>query len=87
MECTVYGPLRGATGEKAVTVAFEGGTVRDALGTFVGAYPGAESHLFDDEGRVRPSVRVALDGDRVDLDAACPPDAALTIYPAMRGGR
>lgn len=86
LECTVYGPLRGATGEKAVTVEFAGGTVRDALAAFVAAYPRAESQLFDDEGAVRPSVRVARDGDRVGLDAPCPPDAALAIYPAMRGG-
>ncbi|PSQ01925.1 molybdopterin synthase sulfur carrier subunit [Halobacteriales archaeon QS_5_70_17] len=87
LECTVYGPLRGATGEKTVTVEFGGGTVRDALAAFVAAYPRAESQLFDEEGAVRPSVRVALDGDRVVLDARCRPDAALAIYPAMRGGR
>lgn len=92
METTVYGPLRGTTGEKTVDVPFDGGTVADALARFVDEYPRTKAHLVseaereDDDIRVRPSVRVLLDGDRVDLDAECPPDASLQLIPAAQGG-
>ncbi|MFB6108478.1 MAG: ubiquitin-like small modifier protein 1 [Haloplanus sp.] len=86
MDVTVFGPLRSATGEKDVTVAFEGGTVADAVAAFVAAYPRARSHLLDADGAVRPSVRVSVDGERRVLDAPCPGDAELSLMPAMRGG-
>jgi molybdopterin synthase sulfur carrier subunit len=85
MEVTVYGQLRSATGQKRVSVAFDGGTVRDAVAAFVEAYLRAERHLFED-GQLHPGVRVAVDGEAVDVDAACPADASLGIHPAMQGG-
>lgn len=86
MELTVYGPLRSATGEKRVSVDPEGGTVRAVVEAFVAAYPRAETHLVDDEGTLRPSVRVTVDGERAALDDDCPPDADVALFPAMRGG-
>jgi len=86
MELTVYGPLRAPTGEKRVDVEPAGETVGDAIRAFVDAYPRAESHLVDDDGDLRPSVRVTVDGERADLDDDCPPDADLALFPAMRGG-
>jgi molybdopterin synthase sulfur carrier subunit len=86
MEITVYGPLRSATGEKTVNLDFEGETVGDALETFVAQYPRARSQLYTDDGAIRPSVRVTVDGERADLDASCPDDGTLTLHPAMRGG-
>lgn len=86
MELTVYGPLRSATGDKRVDVAFDGGTVREAIEAFVAAYPRAEQHLYRDDGTLAPSVRVAVDGESADLDDACPADAAVSVHPAMRGG-
>ena len=86
MRVTVYGPLRSATGEKTVDVDADPDTVADAVDAFVEAYPRAEQHLVDCDGDLRGSVRVSVDGDRVAPDVPCPPDAALTIHPAMRGG-
>ena len=44
MEVTVYGRLRAATGGKAVEIDVRNGTtVRDALETFVAAYPRIKS--------------------------------------------
>lgn len=92
METTVYGPLRGTTGEKTVDVPFEGGTVADALARFVDEYPRTKAHLVpdeereDDDFRIHPSVRVLVDGDRVDLDSECPSDASLQLIPAAQGG-
>lgn len=86
MDVTVYGPLRSATGEKSVTMAFDGGTVGDALAAFVDAYPRAESYLYATDGTLRSSVRVLLDGTRAKLDDECPADATLTVFPAVQGG-
>jgi molybdopterin synthase sulfur carrier subunit len=87
VELTVYGPLRSATGTKTVAVSVEGdATVADVLDAFVDAYPGAESHLVDDAGERRPSVRVTVDGDTADFDDHVPAGAEIGIFPAMRGG-
>jgi molybdopterin converting factor small subunit len=86
MELTVYGELRAATDEKTVELDADPETVGDAIAVFVEAYPRARSRLLDDEGEVRASVRVILDGENVDLDAACPDDAELQLFPAMQGG-
>jgi len=85
MEITVYGPLRGATGEKTVSVDFDGGTAAEALDAFVDAFPRAEQHLFDD-GTLQSSVRVTVDGERADPGDDCPGDATLSVHPPMRGG-
>jgi len=86
MELTVYGPLRAATGEKRVGVDADGDTVAAVVEAFVDAYPRAESHLVDEDGALRPSVRVTVGGERAALDDDCPPDAEVALFPAMRGG-
>ncbi|WP_136592061.1 ubiquitin-like small modifier protein 1 [Salinigranum halophilum] len=86
MELTVYGPLRAATGEKTVRVDAAGETVRDVLDAFVDAYPRAGAHLTDDEGTLRPSVRVVVDDERVGLDESLAGVASMQLFPAMRGG-
>lgn len=86
MEITVYGPLRSATGEKTVDLDFDGGTVGDALESFVARYPRAQSQLYTDDGTVRPSVRVTVDGGRADLDDPCPDGATIALHPAIQGG-
>ncbi|MFB6102054.1 MAG: ubiquitin-like small modifier protein 1 [Haloplanus sp.] len=86
MELTVYGPLRSVTGEKRVAVDAEGETVAAVLDGFLDAYPRAASHLTDEQGNLRPSVRVTVDGERATLDDDCPPDATVALFPAMRGG-
>lgn len=87
MDVIVYGELRAATGEKTVELAADVGTIAEALDRFVDAYPRARSQLFDEDGNIRPSVRVMCDGERVEPDAECPPEASLQLFPAMQGGR
>ncbi|TKR25967.1 ubiquitin-like small modifier protein 1 [Natronomonas salsuginis] len=93
MEFTVYGQLRSATGEKTIELepaASNEGTVEtvaDALERFLEAYPRARRDVLDESGDVRTSVRVLVDGERADLDDACPPDARIQLFPAMQGGR
>lgn len=86
MELTVYGPLRSATGGKTVEVDFDGETVADALDAFVDRYPGARPQLYTDEGALRPSVRVNVDGEGADLEDPVADDATVALHPAMRGG-
>jgi molybdopterin synthase sulfur carrier subunit len=86
MEITVYGELRAATGEKTVELDADVATAEDAIAAFLDAYPRARSRLLDEDGEVRASVRVALDGENVGLDTACPDDAEIQLFPAMQGG-
>lgn len=86
MEVVVYGPLRSATGSKEVTLSPADRTVDAVIAALCEEYPRAESQLFDEEGTLRPSVRVAVDGETADRGAACPPEAEVEIFPAMRGG-
>jgi molybdopterin synthase sulfur carrier subunit len=86
MEVVVYGPLRAATGSKEITVSPTEPTVAGVIEALCEAYPRAESHLFDEAGALRPSVRVTVDGETVEQNAACPPEAEVAIFPAMRGG-
>jgi len=83
---TVYGPLRSATGAKTVTLEWAGGTVADAIAALVDVYPRADPYLYDDDDRIRPSVRVSLEGERADLVARVPEGASLTVVPAVQGG-
>ncbi|ELZ05571.1 ubiquitin-like small modifier protein 1 [Natrialba asiatica] len=86
MQVIVYGPLRSATGEKTVEVDHDGETVADALAAFVEQYPRAKSQLYSDDGKLRGSVRVSVDGDRSTPDDQCPTDASVSVYPAIQGG-
>ncbi len=88
MELTVHGPLRGVTGSKTVSIPTDGTekSVRSVLERFVEQYPRAEPQLFDEDGTLRGSVRVLVDGERADPDAACPPTAEITLIPAAQGG-
>ena len=86
MDVTVYGQLRAATGSKTVHVEGDVGTVGDAIARFLEVYPRAKSHVLDENGDVRASVRVMLDGERVALDRNCPADVSLRLFPAMQGG-
>ncbi len=86
MHVTVYGPLRSATGEKSLSLAFDGGTVEEALTAFVKDYPRVKTQLYTSDGQLRASVRLSVNGERVDLDDHCPADAELTVFPAVQGG-
>jgi len=88
MKLTVYGPLRGVTGSKTISLpAIDGEqTVRYVLDRFVEAYPRAESHLFDEEETLKGSVRILVNGERAEADTLCPPTAAITLIPAAQGG-
>ena len=86
MDVLVYGPLRAATDGKRVTVSPAEHTVDGIITALREQYPRAESQLVDEGGRLRASVRVTVDGETAEGDDACPPDAEVRVFPAMRGG-
>jgi molybdopterin synthase sulfur carrier subunit len=86
MKLTVYGPLRSATGEKTVELSLSGETVRDLLNAFVDEYPKTATHLSDDDGNIRPSVRVMIGEHKAELDDSIPKGEPVKLFPAMRGG-
>jgi molybdopterin converting factor small subunit len=82
----IYGPLRSATGSKTVAVDLEERPVAGVVEAFRAAYPSAERHLRVDGGDLRPSVRVAVDGETAGPDADRLPDAEVQLFAAMCGG-
>ena len=88
MELTVHGPLRGVTGSKTVSMSTVdyAESVHSVLERFVEQYPRAEPQLFDEDGTLRGSVRVLVDGERADPDAECPSTGEITLIPAAQGG-
>lgn len=86
MRITVFGPLRSATGEKTVELSPAGETVRDLLDTFVNEHPKTSTHLSDDDGNIRPSVRVMVGEHKAKLDDPIPEGEQVKLFPAMRGG-
>ncbi len=87
MNVTVYGPLRSATGEQTVKIPTDGSEpVGTVIATFLERYPRAQSQLLDEQGELRPSVRVMQDGQSLDFDDDCDPEKELKLFPAMRGG-
>ncbi|MFB6169503.1 MAG: ubiquitin-like small modifier protein 1 [Haloferacaceae archaeon] len=86
MDVVVYGPLRSATGSKTVALSPDEATVAGVVAALRETYPRVESHLVDEEGSLRPSVRVTVDGEAADPEDAVPPDAEIGVFPAMRGG-
>jgi len=86
MNVEVYGPLRTATGEKSVDLTVDGSTVSDLLDIFLDEYPRTASQLVDDDGDLRPSVRVMVDGEKATADHPVSEHDEIKIFPAMRGG-
>ena len=81
----IYGPLRSATGSKTVAVDPEERPVAGVVEAFRAAYQSAERHLRDG-GDLRPSVRVAVDGETAGPDADRLPNAEVQLFAAVRGG-
>ncbi|WP_411968703.1 ubiquitin-like small modifier protein 1 [Haloferax sp. YSSS75] len=86
MELRVYGPLRAATGEKTVDIEVDGETVHDVIDAFVTEFPRTASQLVDEDGNIRPSVRVMVEDERATLGQAVSNEQSVKLFPAMRGG-
>jgi molybdopterin synthase sulfur carrier subunit len=85
---TVYIPtlLRAATGGQAVVTA-EGSTVRRVVEDLERRFPGIAERLVE-EGRLRPNVSVAVDGEVTPLGLLekVTPESEVHFVTAIRGG-
>ena len=85
---TVYIPslLRPITqGQAKVTVP--GATVSEIIRNMDAEYPGVSNRLMED-GRIRPSISVAIDGELAPLGLLekLGPESEVHFLPAMSGG-
>ncbi len=85
MEVLVPTPLRSYTGARLVEA--EGATLGEVLADLDRRYPGIRFRMVDEQGAVRPHIRIFLDGDQVfDLAGPVRPGQALAIVQALSGG-
>jgi len=65
----------------------EPATVADALAILDARFPGMRFRLIDEQGAIRPHIKLFVDAAIVrDLDAAIPRRAELMIVGALAGG-
>jgi molybdopterin converting factor small subunit len=86
----IPGLLRSYTGG-AATVRLDGlppgATLGDALGELDRRFPGLRFRIVDEQGAVRPHIKIFVDGDLVrDLATALPAAADLMLVGALSGG-
>jgi len=85
---TVYIPalLRGLTGGRSSFEA-EGATVREVIDNLERAWPGIRDRLVD-EGRLRPNLSVAVDGEisPLGLLESVEPSSEVHFVAAISGG-
>ncbi len=69
------------------TLQIPGATVGEVLNALIAAYPAIEERLFED-GRLRPGMSVAVDGDvaRHNLNHPLSATSEVSIIPAIAGG-
>jgi molybdopterin synthase sulfur carrier subunit len=82
--------LRSQTGGEP-TVAADGSTVGEVLGSLVDAHPDTRDQLFSADGELNRYVNVYLNDEDVrvlnGLDTAVAASDTVVILPAMAGGR
>ncbi len=86
MRVRIPTPLRSYTGQ-APTVEAEGGTVAELLADLDRQYPGLRFRVVDEQGRLRPHMKVFVDQDSVrELDTPVVEAAEVTLMQALSGG-
>lgn len=69
------------------TVELDGTTVGEILTNLGHAHPGVGRRVTDEQGRIRRHVHVYIGEDRArTTDDTVPPNAEITIMPAVSGG-
>ena len=73
-------------GVERVTVS--GATLRQVINSLDAIYPGLKESLLDGEGRIQPSIAVAIDGEMTHLGLIEPvrEDSEVHFIPAISGG-
>lgn len=63
-----------------------GGTVAALLSELDARAPGMRDRLVEDGRRLRPHIKVFVDGKQADLSTAVPTGATVHVIPAVSGG-
>ena len=86
MKVRIPTPLRSYTDQQTVVEA-DGATVADLLLDLDARHPGIRFRMVDEQGRLRPHMKVFVNQDPVrDLTAAIAPSDEVTIMQALSGG-
>jgi molybdopterin synthase sulfur carrier subunit len=91
MQVRIFGSLRQFVGAKAVEVELaRGASVQYLLDRLIAEYPILEEKFFDEEGNLRGSINVLLNGRHIaflqGLDTAVQEDDQVALFPAVGGG-
>ena len=86
MHVLVPGPLRSYTND-AAKVSADGATLAEVVGDLELRYPGIRFRIIDEQGKVRPHVKLFVGTDATrDLSSPIPSGATLMIVAALSGG-
>ena len=86
MKVRIPTPLRSYTDQAAVVEA-GGSTVADVLADLDEHHPGLRFRMVDEQGRLRPHMKVFVNADAVrDLTTPVGPADEVTIMQALSGG-
>lgn len=91
MQIRVFGTLRQFAGAKAVEVEVEpGDTVESLLGKVMTQYPVLREKVFDEEGDLRNSIHVLVNGRSTryldGLESRVEKDDRIALFTAVGGG-
>ena len=85
MKVLIPSPLRPYTGAREVDA--QGATLGEVLAALDRAYPGLRFRMIDEQDRVRPHMRVFVNGEQsFDLNRALQPTDSVQIVQALSGG-
>jgi molybdopterin converting factor small subunit len=85
MKVLIPSPLRPYTGGREVDA--EGATLNEMLLHLDGRYPGLRFRMIDEQERVRPHMRIFVNGEQTfDLTHPLRPTDAVQIVQALSGG-
>ena len=85
MKVLIPTPLRSYTGAREVDA--EGATIGALLAELDQRYPGLRFRMIDEQDRVRPHMRVFVNGEQIfDLTHGLVPADSVQIVQALSGG-
>ena len=86
MRVFVPTPLRSYTGQQAEVEA-DGATVGQLLADLNRRYPGMRFRMIDEQGAIRPHVRIFINGEQIrGLEAPLSASDEVQILQALSGG-
>ena len=87
----IPGPLQPyASGRREIALAARPRTVADALRAVAETHPGIRERVVTEQGELRPHINIFVGPDNIrdgeGLATLVPPDAEISILPAVSGG-